>query len=141
MKIPARKSTRIKRVPDKYEDYYMCVANHEVNEAEEFTKTFQQVLDTEWRTAIEKERDNNINNDTWKLTKDTGQRRMDAVWKFKRKLDAKGHTVKKTILVARGCKQNANEKAYAHVPGAVTVRTFLAAAHHQSMIIELDYRN
>lgn len=48
-------------------------------------------------------------------------------------MDTDGKEIKKARLVARGCKQNKSESAYAHVPSSTTIKTFLAIVANRDL--------
>lgn len=84
---------------------------------------------------------NMLENRTWEPVKDVGQPRIDAVWKFKTKLDPDGKMIRKARLVARGCKQSKSESIYAHVPSSTTIKAFLAiVANRQLKLEQLDIK-
>lgn len=76
---------------------------------------------------------NMLENRTWEPVKDVGQPRIDAVWKFKTKLDPDGKMIRKARLVARGCKQSKSKSIYAHVPSSTTIKAFLAMSPIDSL--------
>lgn len=84
---------------------------------------------------------NMLENRTWEPVKDVGQPRIDAMWKFKMKLDPDGKMIRKARPVARGCKQSKSKSIYAHVPSSTTIKAFLAiVANRQLKLEQLDIK-
>lgn len=89
-----RRSTRITRFPEKYNDYVFL--------------TFQQAVTgpekVEWKKAIQKEKESLKENNTWKVMDSTeaeGKKILSTKWIFKTKEDGR----KKARLVVRGFEQ------------------------------------
>jgi len=133
--LPARS----RAPPMRYGDYRAHIA--EIEEIDEQDLTYEEALKGGWKDAINDEVANMLENQTWTTVEDDNQPRIDAVWKFKTKMDLDGKLTKKARLVARGCNQDKNESAYAHVPGSTAIRAFLAiVANRQLKMEQLDIK-
>lgn len=146
-----RRSKRIRKKPAKLDDYCTYLANleqvaledyktytvhlhqsklnnYEMSDQEfnldEDNLNFDEAIERGWRCAIKEEVNNILQNKTWEIIEDTEQDRIDVVWKFRTKLYTEGKKIRKARIVARGCKQNRSESAYAHVPGMTTVAAY-----------------
>lgn len=125
--------------PARYADYRAHIA--EIEELYEEELTYDEAIKSGWKDAINDETRNIMENQTWEPVQDNNQSRIDAVWKFKTKIDPDGKKAKKARLVARGCKQDKSESIYAHVPGSTTIKVFLAiAANRQLEITQMDVK-
>lgn len=130
---------RSRAPPVRYGDYRAHLT--EIEEMCEEDLTYDEALKNGWKSAIDDETRNILENKTWEPVQDSDQPRIDAVWKFKTKMDTDGKEIKKARLVARGCKQNKNESAYAHVPSSTTIKIFLAiVANRDLKMVQMDVK-
>lgn len=128
--LPPRK----RELPVRYGDYRAYLT--EIEELSDENLTYDEALKGGWHDAIEDEVNNILENETWERADDNNQPRIDVVWKFKLKLDSNGKEIKKTRLVARGCKQDKNKGMYAHVPSSTAIKTFLAIITNRQLVME-----
>lgn len=129
-----RKSTRERRPPKRYDDYYSYLT---------YTEAITGLEKKEWKRAIEEEKKSLQQNDTWKVV-DKAEARdrklLTSKWVFKEKENGQ----RKARLVVRGCQQKSGidyNETFSPVISNDSLRTlFAVAATSKYKIITFDVK-
>lgn len=155
-RIIPRKSERIRRAPDRYEewatnadttDFALCAEQYAENDPETVKEAKSRNDWPQWKSAIQTEYESLVKNQTWTVCDLPKQRKaITNKWVFKLKRKADGQIDKyKARLVARGFSQKLGfdyGETYAPVAKLVTLKILLAVANRKDMHIhQMDVKS
>lgn len=144
--VNVKRSTRIKKLSEKYEDYVMV---HLTLSAESFVNEVPKSLEVAktrpdykyWKSAIDKEIKALKRNNTWTpMEKPKNVKIIDSKWVFRLKRYPNGQIKEyKARLVAKDFMQRQGfdyEETYSPVARLITIRTLLAVINHKNLIAQ-----